>query len=244
MIQNYIFDLYGTLVRIRTDEAMPSLWRRMALLLSMQGAAYEPGELRGAYHAAVSAEIERCAALHPAVPVDQIEPDILPAFQALYARKGVYIDEKRAADTALFFRTLSMVRYVTLYPHAREVLETLRSRGRGVYMLSNAQAAFTVPELTKLGLLSCFDGIVISSDVGAKKPNKAIFEHLLSNYGLRPETCAMIGNDPEADMAGAAAAGMAGLYIHTDLSPERRGPLPSNCQEIISLLDIIARPVD
>ena len=239
MIQHYIFDLYGTLVRIRTDEAMPSLWRRMALLLSLQGAAYEPEELRAAYRAAVAAEIERRARELPAVPIDHIEPDILPAFRTLYGQKGVSVDENRAADTALFFRTLSMVRPVRPYAHARAVLETLRSRGRGVYLLSNAQAVFTLPELTKLGLLSCFDGVVISSDVGAKKPDAAIFEHLLSKYGLRPETCVMVGNDPEADMAGAAAVGMAGLYIHTDLSPARRGPLPPICREITRLIDLL-----
>ena len=34
MIQNYIFDLYGTLVDIHTDESMPALWKRMALFMS------------------------------------------------------------------------------------------------------------------------------------------------------------------------------------------------------------------
>ena len=34
MIEAYIFDLYGTLVDIRTDESMPTLWRRMAVFLS------------------------------------------------------------------------------------------------------------------------------------------------------------------------------------------------------------------
>ena len=125
------------------------------------------------------------------------------------------------------------------YAGAAELLQALRAQGRRVLLLSNAQAAFTVPELRKLGLLSLFDGIVISSDVGIKKPDKAIYEHILSQYGLRPETCLMIGNDAEADIQGAASAGIAGRYIHTNQSPDRQQPLPEGCLEIQHLRELL-----
>ena len=240
MIENYIFDLYGTLVDIRTDESTPSFWRRMALFLSLQGAAYGPEELRLSYLSAVEGEIDRCSARRPDIPRAHIEPDILPVFKTLYAEKGIEVDDLRARDTALVFRALSMVKTVRLYPHVLTVLETLRRQGKGLYLLSNAQAVFTMAELGKLGLLSRFDGIVLSSDAGVKKPDKAIFEYLLSKYGLRPEACVMIGNDINADMGGAASVGMAGRFIHTNLSPECQRPLPKNCQEITCLLDLIA----
>lgn len=239
MIDNYIFDLYGTLIHIRTDEAMPSLWKRMALLLSLQGAAYETLELQRAYGAAVEEQIDVCHSRRPAVPRDHVEPDIRDVFRSLYGQKGVYVDDRRTADTALFFRTLSVVRPVRPYPGAVRVLQRLRERGKGVYLLSNAQAAFTRPELTKLGMTSLFDGLVLSSDAGVKKPDKAIFEHLFSKYGLRPETCGMIGNDVEADMAGAANVGMAGWYIQTDLSPAVSGLLPEGCRRIRQLTDLL-----
>ena len=41
-----IFDLYGTLVDIRTDERSPRLWARMAELYRRNGAACRPEELR------------------------------------------------------------------------------------------------------------------------------------------------------------------------------------------------------
>ena len=44
-----IFDLYGTLVDIHTDENQPSLWQRMAGFAASQGARYEAEELRRAY---------------------------------------------------------------------------------------------------------------------------------------------------------------------------------------------------
>ena len=238
MIETYIFDLYGTLVDIHTDESMPVLWRRMALLLSLQGASYAPEELKRVYHLAVEEQIERRAAQLPGIRKDYVEPDILLVFKSLYTKKGVAVSNDTVQDVALFFRTLSL-RHLAVYPGAVSVLRTLRARGKGVYLLSNAQAAFTITELRKLGLLPLFDGIVISSDVGTKKPDRAIFEHILSQYSLRPETCLMIGNDGEADMQGAASVGMAERYIHTNQSPDRQQPLPEGCLEIRNLRELL-----
>ena len=238
MIQNYIFDLYGTLVDIHTDESMPSLWRRMALFMSLQGAAYGPKELHRAYQEAVTEEIDRCAARMPKVPKEHIEPDILRGFESLYERKGVSINLERAEDAAVAFRTLSL-HYIQLYPQTEKVLRALRERGKGVYLLSNAQAAFTVPEMNKLGLTPLFDGIVLSSDAGVKKPDKAIFQQLMSRYGLHPEACLMIGNDGMADIQGAASMGLESRYIHTNISPDRPASLPENCREIRSLLELL-----
>ena len=40
MYQNYIFDLYGTLVDIRTDEWQAQLWKKLQLLYNYHGAGY------------------------------------------------------------------------------------------------------------------------------------------------------------------------------------------------------------
>ena len=238
MIRNYLFDLYGTLVDIRTDESMPSLWRRMALLLSLQGAAYEAEELRGAYLALAACALEMQVQRLPDASKPYAEPEIRWVFRALYAQKGFTVSAEKADDAALIFRTLSL-RHIRLYPGAREVLMTLRTRGMGVYLLSNAQSAFTMPELGKLGLTPLFDGIVLSSDAGVKKPDRAIFEHILSKYGLRPEECVMVGNDGEADAGGAAGAGIQSRYIHTKQSPSRPAVLPEGCREIRSLRELL-----
>ena len=49
MIQSCIFDLYGTLVDIHTDEGNPEVWKKLALFFSYYGADYEPEELKEAY---------------------------------------------------------------------------------------------------------------------------------------------------------------------------------------------------
>ena len=44
-----IFDLYGTLADIHTEERSPRLWARMAELYCRNGAHCRPGELRDSY---------------------------------------------------------------------------------------------------------------------------------------------------------------------------------------------------
>ena len=45
----YIFDLYGTLVDIHTDEARPLFWKKVAAFYTLQGAPYQPMELHEEY---------------------------------------------------------------------------------------------------------------------------------------------------------------------------------------------------
>ena len=67
MIKNYIFDLYGTLIDIQTDESKDLFWKHMASFLASQGAVYASDELYAAYKAAIEKQIEKNAAARPAV---------------------------------------------------------------------------------------------------------------------------------------------------------------------------------
>ena len=55
MYRNYIFDFYGTLADIRTDEEDSRAWETLALLYGERGAVYLPGELRREF-----LRLERC----------------------------------------------------------------------------------------------------------------------------------------------------------------------------------------
>lgn len=47
--ENYIFDLYGTLVDIHTEEDRPEAWAALARFYSYYGADYAPRELQQAF---------------------------------------------------------------------------------------------------------------------------------------------------------------------------------------------------
>ncbi|MDE5931039.1 MAG: HAD family hydrolase, partial [Lachnospiraceae bacterium] len=118
--------------------------------------------------------------------------------------------------------------YIRLYAGAKELLCQLREMGRGVYLLSNAQRVFTEQELRYLQIADCFDGILISSDHGVKKPDERFFRILLEQYRIEPEKALMIGNDLNSDIAGAKQVGMDTFYIHSAISPKSSQPVDAD----------------
>ena len=213
-----IFDLYGTLVDIHTDENQPSLWRRMAGFAASNGADWAPEALRGAYLRYCREEDDRLRERDRRIPGACPEIDLAPVFAALYAKKGVSADEALIAETAWAFRRASTT-HLRLYAGAAELLRALREQGRRVYLLSNAQGLFTRPELELLGIARAFDGISISSEAGCKKPDPRFFRQLLEREGLDARDCLMIGNDPVCDGGGARAVGMDAWILRSGLSP-------------------------
>lgn len=221
--RNCIFDLYGTLADIHTDETLPRLWAELAAWYRKYGANYTPDELQAAYFRTVRQMEGARASLrsdaHEAHPEIQIEF----VFQALYREKGVETGLELAVRTGEWFRSGSLD-YIRLYSGAEELLKALRSNGQGVWLLSNAQHIFTVHELQILGIAPLFDGIYLSSDYGCKKPDRRFFELLLKERGVAPESAIMIGNDGVCDIQGARSVGLSTLYIHSNLSPEEPAP--------------------
>ena len=118
------------------------------------------------------------------------------------------------------------------------MLQRLKDAGKKVFLLSNAQALFTAPEISLLGLTKYFDGILLSSDAGVKKPDPAFFEMLLKQYHLNPSECLMTVNDDIADCHGAASAGIASRYVATRQSPKINGSLPENCEKIAEIAEL------
>ncbi len=219
-----VFDLYGTLVDIRTDERSPALWRELAAWYARRGADWRPEELEAAYFAAVRDKEKSLTVLrsdsheaHPEIRLEEV-------FLELFRRKGVSAGLPLAVDAGERFRALSMD-YIRLYPGAPELLARLRANGQRLWLLSNAQAIFTEYELRTLGLEDKFDGVYLSSDYGVKKPDRRFFDILLNGEGIDPARAVMIGNDGLCDIAGAKAAGLATVYIRSNISPDE--PLPA-----------------
>lgn len=224
MYTNCIFDLYGTLVDIRTDENKAVVWEKLSMFYGYYGAAYTPSQLKAAYEKLVKEALPEAAAgngaAHEAFPELKLEN----VFQALFENRGVCADLRLAVCAGQFFRILS-TEYLRLYEGTEKMLKTLKTAGKKLYLLSNAQRIFTEYEMKALNIYPLFDEIFISSDFGFKKPDSRFFEALLFQCGLSPEASIMIGNDGICDIAGAKAAGLHSLYIHSNLSPKEDRPM-------------------
>ena len=223
MKTNFIFDLYGTLVDIHTDEEKPEAWKALARFYSYYGAGYTPAELKEEYRKLTGELTAGREGLrrdsHEAFPEIRIED----VFRELFRRKRIEPDDPLVMHAGQFFRILS-TRRLRLYEGTAEMLSAMRAAGKKLYLLSNAQEIFTRYEMRVLDISSCFDGIYISSEHGCKKPDLLFFEKLLSEYQIRRKTAIMIGNDGVCDISGAKQAGLHTLYVRTDISPKE--PLP------------------
>jgi putative hydrolase of the HAD superfamily len=104
------------------------------------------------------------------------------------------------------------------YPESEEVMEELVRMSVPLYVVSNWDVALE-SVLADLDWTPYFSGIVASAKVGSEKPAKAIFEEALSLAGIPRERVVHVGNDPIADVWGAASCGIDAMLV------DRRGGL-------------------
>ena len=209
-----IFDLYGTLVDIHTDEN-DAVWEKTALYFGYYGAAYSPSELKAAFRSSMAAREAEAGQSYECFPDIPFEEVMCELFEAKNIKENAL---SLGINAAQLFRVCS-TDYIKLYPHVREALEYLRSKGCRLWLLSNAQQVFTRFELRHLALDDLFDGIYISSLYGFRKPDRRYFQALIDEQNLDTGRCLMIGNDRNTDIAGAKALGIATLYMHTNITP-------------------------
>ena len=208
---NFLFDLYGTLADIKTDEELQSLWFGFAWLLGES----DVKKVRDEY-------LEICKKHSDARAHKFVEFDLLRVFEEMLQNRGA--SKEKAIEVAREFRLLSRQK-LRLFPCIVEILTGLKERGAGVYLVSNAQSCFTLAELDELGITKLFDGILISSDAGVKKPCPDIFEIAFNKFSLNREECFYVGNDIHDDVLGASGAGLKTVYIET----EQSGKYPDLC---------------
>ena len=240
--QNYIFDLYGTLVDIKTDEAKPAVWKKFALFLSAQGADYSWKELKERYITSIRREeaklLRKLKKQHPDITVKDVEICLDRVIAALYKEKGVKAGKQLVEHTMLTFRVITMEK-LRLFEGAEELLKGLKAAGKRVYLLSNAQASFTAPEMKVLGIDKYFDDIFFSSDLEVKKPSVFFYDALFQKHGLKKEESVMVGNDRFADVQGALDYGIEAIYLHTEQSTPFEGKLPVGSVQVDKLMDIL-----
>lgn len=227
MYTDLIFDLYGTLVDIHTEENS-LVWEKTALYFGYYGAHYSAEELESAFASQIKlrkAKAGQSYECFPDIPFHHVMAD-------LFRAKGITENaDFLGVQAAQLFRICS-TEYIRLYPNVLESLALLRKKGYQLWLLSNAQEVFTRYELNHLGLWDAFDKVYISSSFGFRKPDVRFFRALLEEQDLDPKKCLMIGNDRETDIAGAKAAGLDTFYLHTDLTPPDQSPAdPSNPME-------------
>ena len=125
-------------------------------------------------------------------------------------RTGLPIGEVRAA-------LLEAIRFEA-FPEVRGVLEALHARGTPLAIVSNWDLSLH-DVLEQLDLMRFFGAVVTSAEVGAAKPDPRPFVVALEALGVAPKDALHVGDDPIADVEGAAAAGCAALLVRRGSPP-------------------------
>lgn len=212
MYKNYIFDLYGTLVDTATDEESLKTWGKYCKWLKGEGIEYAAKEIKTKFDG-MTAKFSEIV-----TPYEYPEHDLFPVFaKILRDKRPDYTDEQAYAAGAKFRQIAS--KKLALYKNSRKVLLGLRAAGKKVYLLSNAQRMYTWQELEAVNIIDCFDDILISSDEGVMKPDKAFMQRLLDKHNLVVAESLMVGNDCRSDVAVADAVGMDCAYVRTSELP-------------------------
>jgi putative hydrolase of the HAD superfamily len=104
-----------------------------------------------------------------------------------------------------------LVETARLFDDAIPFLESLRSRGIKIAIVSNCTAS-TRPLLAELGIAALADALVLSCEVGAVKPEAEIFSRALELAGVAAADALFVDDQP-GYCAGAAALGIAAAQI-------------------------------
>ncbi|MBM4284021.1 MAG: HAD family hydrolase [Deltaproteobacteria bacterium] len=198
-IEAVIFDLYGTLVDIWTDEWDLSTYRHLSQFLSYYNYSFTPEGLAARYQELTANQMLE----HPA-PYGEI--DVFRVFEEILASDGKQPTHAWVLCVARLFRSLSRRRF-GLYPDTLPALTQLQS-GFQLAIISDAQWVFSEPELSILGVNRLFDPIVLSSRYFVRKPDPQIYAHALKALHLPPHLALYVGDDPEEDLPGPQALGM------------------------------------
>jgi HAD superfamily hydrolase (TIGR01509 family) len=220
MVRAVLFDVAGTLAMPEARDA----W--------LAGAAAEVGvDLGGSAAVRVLAEKLEVAG-RPGGPYPSHVPEgVADAYAARDRDPGAHragyvgllstveLPDPRLA-TALYERVLAPGGW-TVYPDAVPTLAALRARGIRTVAVSNVGFDLR-PVLDGLGLLEHLDAVVLSYEVGAVKPEPAIFTAACEAVGVVPADALMVGDHAAAD-GGAADAGIRTLLLPMSPAGEDHG---------------------
>ena len=225
-IKGIIFDVNGTLIDIHTNEWHDDVYRVMSNLLSYQGVELNPEVIKDLFFRIIKEQRVASGERQP-------EFDAIGVFREIVAQHATDFTralphEKREQlprFLAEVHRAASRVR-LKLYPGVEETIQQLHAY-YALSIVSDAQSAYALPELNAVGLSGYFDPIIVSGDVGYRKPDERLFEAALSAMKLAPAEVVFVGNDLYRDVHGPQKLGIKTVFFKSsDMTQEKEGVTP------------------
>ncbi|MGA8635339.1 MAG: HAD family hydrolase [Candidatus Dormiibacterota bacterium] len=209
-LEGILFDYGETLVEFsRPREALAEAEERILGALRASG-RQDPGI--ATLHA-IMERVEREVLEHQqSGSLDEI--DVVAVSLRAYGDAGLDLDDD-LLDEVLRIEQEAWWHGAHLDPDAVPLLDSLRDRGIGVGLCSNApyRVQSLHGQLEFLGLESHLDAVTFSAEVGWRKPSPRIFQAAMRALGTEAACTVMVGDSEAADIAGAHAAGMRAVLV-------------------------------
>lgn len=101
------------------------------------------------------------------------------------------------------------------YPFTKPMLDELHSMGLKTGLITNGRSEVQRGKLSKLGLESYLDEIIISGEFGEEKPSPAPYLAMAEKLGFKPGEIIYVGDNPATDIQGARNAGYIPVWVST-----------------------------
>ncbi len=162
-------------------------------------------------------EFEAWRSIYQEFGVQLTLSDWLPHVGAAYEQFNVYAHlsersgiavEREEMRPRLLALMQEMLEDVPPLPGVEDYLSTAKRLDMHIGLASNSNRDWIFPKLDHIGLTECFDTIVCRDDVGAPKPDPAVYLTALANLGVTAEETFALEDSPP----GVQSAKNAGLY--------------------------------
>jgi len=203
------FDLGGTLVHHSTDfdKLLRAAHQSMRDYLAREGVEVELDDL-----AKVSNEVYSAYSSFAERSLIELDARILYS-AILYKLDIAYPNEGLISGTINSFYGPIVDDYY-IFNDVKEVLGRLADGGLRLGLVTNNQSTdFHLRLLAKFDLRKFFDAIVVSSELGVRKPHRLAFLHCLRELGVRSMDAVFVGDDPLHDIQGAKNVGMRCIWV-------------------------------
>ncbi len=223
-----LFDVDGTLLDFNAAEQAA-----LAQVLAYYGFDEKPG-ITERYHEinnALWAKLER----------GEIKQDklVVQRFETLLREFSLEADAAEVNDRYLSF----LAGRADVYEGAHEILEELAEVAT-LAVVTNGVERVQRNRMAQAGLEKYFDGVFVSSKVGASKPSRKIFEAALKSLGVENRAkVLMIGDSLKADILGAKNAGLASCWCNVQHQPVPEDvPATHVIEQLDELMRIVMEP--
>ena len=129
----------------------------------------------------------------------------------VFRRLG-YDDADCATEVAMTYRDLREER-ATVFEGAVETIEWFRAQGVRLGMMTNGAAAAQRAKIERFDLERYFDHIIVEGEFGFGKPDRRVFETLMTELRAEPANAWAVGDSLAGDVLPAIEMGMHGVWV-------------------------------